>query len=96
MIRAHDLAAKGENNIVKRLDELGLDGVQLVAYKSIDGVAYAKGSLSKERAKEIGDAVGKSLRKQLGGGCHQLCVARIRYKSKLDEDRRHPRAAQYV
>ena len=64
MIRAHDLAAKGENNIVKRLDELGLDGVQLVAYKSIDGVAYAKGSLSKERAKEIGDAIkgaGKSV-----------------------------------
>ena len=64
MIRAHDLAARGENDIVKRLDELSLDGVQLVAYKSIDGVAYEKGSLSKERAGQIGDTLkrcGKSV-----------------------------------
>ena len=64
MIRAHDLAARGENDIVKRLDELSLDGVQLVAYKSIDGVAYEKGSLSKERAWQIGDTLkrcGKSM-----------------------------------
>ena len=64
MIRAHDLAARGESDIVKRLDELGIDGIQLVAYKSIDGVTYAKGSLSKERAEKIGDAVknaGKSV-----------------------------------
>ena len=57
MIRAHDLGVKGEENIVKKLDELGLDGVQLVAYKSIDGVAYAKGSLTKERAEKIADAI---------------------------------------
>ena len=64
MIRAHDLAARGENDIVKRLDELSLDGVQLVAYKSIEGVAYEKGSLSKERAGQIGDTLkrcGKSV-----------------------------------
>ena len=53
MIRAHDLAARGEDEIVKRLDELGLDGIQLVAYKSIDGVSYTEGSLSRERAEEI-------------------------------------------
>ena len=64
MIRAHDLAARGENDIVKRLDELSLDGVQLVAYKSIEGIAYEKGSLSKERAGQIGDTLkrcGKSV-----------------------------------
>ena len=64
MIRAHDLAVKGEENIVKRLDELGLDGIQLVAYKSIEGVTYKKGSLTAQRATEIGNAVraaGKSV-----------------------------------
>ena len=60
MIRAHDLAVKGENNIVKRLEELSLDGVQLVAYKSIEGVTYEKGSLSKERAVQIGDTLKQS------------------------------------
>ena len=55
MIRAHDLAARGEDDIVKRLDELGLDGIQLVAYKSIDGVSYAKGALTKERARSISE-----------------------------------------
>ena len=38
MIRAHDLGVKGEDNIVNKLDEWGLDGIQLVAYKSINGV----------------------------------------------------------
>ena len=57
MIRAHDLGVKGENNIIKRLSELGLDGVQLVVYKSIDGVTYGEGALSPERAREIGDAL---------------------------------------
>ena len=43
MIRAHDLGVKGEGNIVKKLEELDLDGVQLVVYKSIDGVTYTEG-----------------------------------------------------
>lgn len=60
MIRAHDLSARGENDIVKQLDELGLDGVQLVAYKSIDGITYDKGALSVERAKNIGDTLKRS------------------------------------
>ena len=60
MIRAHDLAARGENDIVKRLDELGLDGIQLVAYKSIDGVSYARGALTKERARSISERLGAS------------------------------------
>lgn len=49
-IRAHDLGVKGEENIVSRLDELGLDGVQLVTYKCLDDVSYTPGSVTKERA----------------------------------------------
>ncbi len=55
-IRAHDLGVKGENNIIKRLDELGLSGVQLVAYKCLDGVAYAPGAITAERAAAFGSA----------------------------------------
>jgi len=57
MIRAHDLGVRGEENIVKRLDEWGLDGVQLVAYKSFDGISYSEGSLTRQRALEIGSAI---------------------------------------
>ena len=53
MVRAHDLGVKGAENISKRVCELSLDGVQLVVYKSIDGVSYAPGSLSKEQAAQI-------------------------------------------
>ena len=31
-IRAHDLGVTGIDNVLRRLDELGLDGVQLVCY----------------------------------------------------------------
>lgn len=48
-IRAHDLGVKGEENIVKRLSELGISGVQLVAYKCLDDVSYTFGSITKER-----------------------------------------------
>ena len=57
MIRAHDLGVKGEGNIVKKLEELDLDGVQLVVYKSIDGVTYTEGAIDLERALEIGEAM---------------------------------------
>ena len=60
MIRAHDLGVKGEDNIVKKLGEWGLDGIQLVAYKSIDGVTYSEGSLTEERAGQIEKAVRKA------------------------------------
>lgn len=49
-IRAHDLGVKGEENIAARLEELGLCGVQLVAYKCLDGIAYTPGSMTSERA----------------------------------------------
>ena len=57
MIRAHDLGVKGEDNIVKKLSELDIDGVQLVAYKSFDGISYKEGALTPERAREIGRAI---------------------------------------
>lgn len=57
MIRAHDLSVKGAENINKKLCELSLDGVQLVVYKSIEGVAYSQGQLTNEQAKEISKAI---------------------------------------
>ena len=53
MIRAHDLGVKGAENINARLCELELDGVQFVAYKSIEGVACSQGQLSVEQAADI-------------------------------------------
>ena len=52
-IRAHDLGVKGEDNIAARLDELGLSGVQLVAYKCLDDVPYTPGAVTKERAEKF-------------------------------------------
>lgn len=57
MIRAHDLGVKGEENIIARLRELDLDGVQLVVYKSFDGITYKEGALTPERAREIGKTI---------------------------------------
>ena len=53
MVRAHDLGVKGAENINEKLCELGLDGVQFVAYKSIEGVSYSPSSLSEQDAKSI-------------------------------------------
>ena len=52
-IRAHDLGVKGEENIAAKLDELGLDGVQLVAYKCLEDVAYKPGSMTVPRAEKF-------------------------------------------
>ena len=52
-IRAHDLGVKGEANIAAKLDELGLCGVQLVAYKCLDGIPYAPGGMTQQRADEF-------------------------------------------
>lgn len=52
-IRAHDLGVRGEENIVRRLDEFGLDGVQLVAYKCLDGIEYRPDSVTAERAEQF-------------------------------------------
>ena len=55
-IRAHDLGCKGTENILSRLDELGIDGVQMVCYKAYDDIAYAPGAITVEKAAEIGKA----------------------------------------
>ena len=57
MVRAHDLGVKGAENINKKLCELGLDGVQFVAYKSIEGVACSPNQLTNEQAREISQAI---------------------------------------
>ncbi len=55
-IRAHDLGVKGSEQLLKKLDELGLDGVQMVCYKAYDDIAYLPGAITGEKAAAIGDA----------------------------------------
>lgn len=57
MVRAHDLGVKGAENINNRLCELGLDGIQFVAYKSIEGIAYTPNQLTSEQAVEISQKI---------------------------------------
>ena len=57
MVRAHDLGVKGADKINERLCELSLDGVQLVVYKSIDGIAYTPGAVSAQLAKDISSRI---------------------------------------
>lgn len=56
-IRAHDLGVKGTEDIRRCLTELGLDGVQLVAYKSYPEVAYVPGGIKPEMAARIGQGL---------------------------------------
>lgn len=58
-IRAHDLGVKGTENILARLDELGLDGVQMVCYKAYEDIPYAPGAITAEQAGAIGRAFGE-------------------------------------
>ena len=60
MVRAHDLSVKGAEKINERLCSLDLDGVQLVVYKSIDGISYATQSLSTEHAEKISTEIKKN------------------------------------
>lgn len=63
-IRAHDLGVKGEKRVAERLEELGLDGVQLVAYKVLEDVSYTVGAITAERAGEAAralDQAGKTI-----------------------------------
>ena len=55
-IRAHDLGVKGTEPILNRLEELGIDGVQMVCYKVYDDVPYAPGGITAEKAVQIGEA----------------------------------------
>lgn len=63
-IRAHDLGVMGMDGILTQLDHYGIDGVQLVCYKAFDDVAQRPGSITHERAVQIGNgfaAAGKSV-----------------------------------
>lgn len=53
-IRAHDLGVKGTDAIVDQLDQLGLDGVQLVCYKSYEDIPYVPGGICAQKAEQIG------------------------------------------
>lgn len=55
-IRAHDLGVTGTEQLLKRLDSLGLDGVQMVCYKAYPDIAQAPGAITQERAAQIGKA----------------------------------------
>ena len=60
MARAHDLGVKGAKNINDAICSLSLDGVQLVVYKSIEGISYSPAQLSNEQAKEISAEITKN------------------------------------
>lgn len=53
-IRAHDLGVKGTAAILGRLQDLGLDGVQMVCYKAYDEIPYRPGAITREKAEQIG------------------------------------------
>jgi len=55
-IRAHDLGVKGTEAVLNRLEELGIDGVQMVCYKAYEDVSYAPGGITEEKAAAIGRA----------------------------------------
>ena len=55
-IRAHDLGVKGTAAILDKLEELRLDGVQMVCYKAYDEIPYQSGAITREKALEIGSA----------------------------------------
>ena len=55
-IRAHDLGRKGTQNILAELDELGIDGVQMVCYKAYEDIAYVPGGITQQQAQQIGTA----------------------------------------
>lgn len=55
-IRAHDLGVMGTARILKRLDQLGIDGVQMVCYKAYPDIAQMPGAITLDRASQIGKA----------------------------------------
>lgn len=57
MVRAHDLGVKGADKINERLCTLGLDGVQLVVYKSIEKITYSPGAITLSEAYKIGSDI---------------------------------------
>lgn len=56
-IRAHDLGVQGTQGILERLEELGIDGIQLVCYKVYPDIPYTPGAITEEKAAAIGKAL---------------------------------------
>ena len=56
-IRAHDLGVMGTEGIVSRLEELGIDGIQLVCYKAYEDIPQESGAITAEKAAAIGEAL---------------------------------------
>lgn len=59
-IRAHDLGVKGSEQILQKLEPLGLDGVQMVCYKAYEDIPYAPGGITRSKAEEIGKAFSRA------------------------------------
>lgn len=53
-IRAHDLGVTGVENVTGRLQELDIDGAQLVCYKVCRDIPYAPGAITAQKAAAIG------------------------------------------
>jgi len=56
-IRAHDLGVKGTEGILAKLEQLGLDGIQLVCYKAYEEIPQRPGAITAEKASAIGAAL---------------------------------------
>ncbi len=59
-IRAHDLGVKGTAAILTQLQDLNIDGVQMVCYKAYDEIPYLPGAITREKAEAIGKAFGEA------------------------------------
>lgn len=59
-IRAHDLGVTGADKVLKEIDRLGLDGVQLVAYKVLPGVEYRPNAIDSKCAVQVAEAFAKA------------------------------------
>ena len=55
--RTHDLGAKGLQGVMERIEEYGIEAVQLVVYKFMDEVKQKPGSLTPQLAARIGGAL---------------------------------------
>jgi sugar phosphate isomerase/epimerase len=52
-IRGHDLGAKGSFNLPDMLCKYDIDAVQLICYKTFEGIEYCKNQITKEKAGNI-------------------------------------------
>ncbi len=55
--RTHDLKVRGLSPAIGKLNEVGANAVQLVAYKFLDEIPYKPGALTKEKALWLGQGL---------------------------------------